>query len=229
MSENAVMPLDDYINACDVIREKTGESDLIKSGEMAEKINNVFESGKQAKNEAFWDAYQSQGNRRKYANAFFGSGWDDETYNPIYPIVTSYENANSGDNLFAWAYITDTKVDVIIDLPLSGVANGLFKECKNLVTIRNLDITNYYNYFTKWFLGCYMLQNLTLTGRIYNSGFDVSDCSYLTHDSLMGIINALENHSTASAPYTVTLGSKNLEKLTDAEIVQATEKGWTLL
>ena len=42
---NAVMPLTDYVAACDAVREKTGSADTIKSGEMAVKINDVFKAG----------------------------------------------------------------------------------------------------------------------------------------------------------------------------------------
>lgn len=41
MSKYAVMPLVDYVSACDVVREKTGTTDIIKSGELAEKINGI--------------------------------------------------------------------------------------------------------------------------------------------------------------------------------------------
>ena len=50
MSENklAIMPLEHYQNACDKIKEKTNTEDLIKSGELTEKIVRVFEVGKNA-------------------------------------------------------------------------------------------------------------------------------------------------------------------------------------
>ena len=42
---NAVMPLAHYKETCDVIRKKTGSTDTIKSGEMPDKINDVFRAG----------------------------------------------------------------------------------------------------------------------------------------------------------------------------------------
>ena len=41
----AVMPKDDYEHACDVLREYTGESELIKSGELEENIDKVYDAG----------------------------------------------------------------------------------------------------------------------------------------------------------------------------------------
>ncbi len=46
MSKNAVMPMEDYVAACDSIREKTKTTEAIKSGEIPEKINEVYETGK---------------------------------------------------------------------------------------------------------------------------------------------------------------------------------------
>lgn len=42
----AIMPLEDYKKTCDKIREKTNTEDLIKSGDLTEKIDEVFEVGK---------------------------------------------------------------------------------------------------------------------------------------------------------------------------------------
>ena len=47
----------------------------------------------------------------------------------------------------------------------------------------------------------------------------------LTHDSLMVVINGLQ---TVTSTQTLTLGSTNLAKLTEADKKIATDKGWTL-
>jgi len=97
--KQAIMPLTDYQNACDAIREKTGTNDLIKSGEMAEKImgisgggddgsyNEGFEDGKKAEHDRFWDEYQENGKRTNYDGAFFGVGWTEKTFKPKHDIV----------------------------------------------------------------------------------------------------------------------------------------------
>ena len=41
----AVMPKEDYEHACDVLREYTGESELIKSGELEKNIDKVYDVG----------------------------------------------------------------------------------------------------------------------------------------------------------------------------------------
>jgi hypothetical protein len=50
----------------------------------------------------------------------------------------------------------------------------------------------------------------------------------LTHDSLINILEHLKDYAGSGTTYTLTLGSTNLAKLTDAEKAIATQKGWTL-
>ena len=66
----------------------------------------------------------------------------------------------------------------------------------------------------------------TITGNPnFRAQLSLSDSTKLTHDSLMVVINGLQTVTTAK---TLTLGSTNLAKLTDAEKKVATDKGWTL-
>lgn len=64
MSEYAVMPLNDYVDACDSIRGKTQKTENIKSSELPNKINEVYETGKQV------------GHAEGY-NAGYNEGWDN--------------------------------------------------------------------------------------------------------------------------------------------------------
>jgi hypothetical protein len=74
------------------------------------------------------------------------------------------------------------------------------------------------------FLRCSSLT--TITGNPnFKVSFRLSDCTKLTHDSLMVIINGLQTVTTAQ---TLELGETNLAKLTDEEKKVATERGWTL-
>ena len=103
-----------------------------------------------------------------------------------------------------------------------------FCGCESLTTlnISNFDVSkltailSIYQIFTR----CYALTNLQAPQNI-NKNIDFSDCSLLTHDSLMDIIN---NLSTVTSTKTLTLGTTNLAKLTDAEKAIAINKGWTL-
>ena len=66
----------------------------------------------------------------------------------------------------------------------------------------------------------------TITGNPnFKTSFSLSDSTELTHDSIMVVINGLQ---TVTSTQTLTLGSTNLAKITDAEKKIATDKGWTL-
>ena len=100
---NAVMPLSDYKNTCDVIREKIGKTDKIKSGELADKVTEVYEAGKASGGgdsyyDAFWDTFQWNGNRKNYDYAFGGLGWRKDNFKPKYDIVPT-----SAVHMFAYA------------------------------------------------------------------------------------------------------------------------------
>lgn len=83
--------------------------------------------------------------------------------------------------------------------------------------------------FNKTFNEATALKNIVIEGTIGKNGFNVS-WSPLTHDSLMSIINALQDKTgDTSTSWAVTLGADNLAKLTDAEKAIATQRGWTLV
>ena len=53
----------------------------------------LFEAGKKAQYDAFWDRYQDYGDRRDYTMLFAGAGWTPETFKPKYKII-----AGNGSN-----------------------------------------------------------------------------------------------------------------------------------
>ena len=78
--------------------------------------------------------------------------------------------------------------------------------------------------FNRVFNGCYSLE--TITGNpVFNASLILSESPKLTHDSIMVVINGLQ---TVTTTQTLTLGSENLAKLTEADKKIATDKGWTL-
>lgn len=186
----------------------------------------AFNAGKKAERDSFWDIYQKSdngiiGGAADYSYRFYYLCWTDENYKPKYPIRINAEWRASA--VFTHSKITNTVVDIIAEAKVNF--NATFGNCLQLVTIPRLVVTKDC-YYTNTFLNCTALENLNIEGVIGGKGFDVSPCTKLTHDSLMTIINALENKT--SGTWTVTLGTANLAKLTDAEKAIATGKGWTL-
>ena len=78
-------------------------------------------------------------------------------------------------------------------------------------------------YTDSMFSSCPALEEV----HIHNLGenLSLSASPNITHDCLVELINNLQ---TVTSTKTLTLGSTNLAKLTDAEKQVATDKGWTL-
>lgn len=164
--------------------------------------------GKTDENNFFWDRYQHYGSRKSYSYAFFGTGWNDSTYNPQYKIYTEPE-ADRARYMFAWSGIVDTKVPIEINggITSSGspfVEECIFLGCKHLTTIRELYINDYKATYTRWFDGCVNLTKITIVGEIKNNGFDIHWSTKLTAESIYSIISAL---SSTTSGYSVILPS----------------------
>lgn len=210
-----------------------------------------YDFGKQEEYDLFWDAFQDYGNRTNYENAFIeGSGavsWiADKTYRPKYPLKPT--NASSMYYATRLQYDVLKEVDFsdctdfyrtfsysgmkqlgVIDMSKATRTTQAFSSCNGLHTIDEI-ISAQTTPYLQTFSGLKKLENLTITGVIGRNGFDVSESTLLTHDSLMSIIDALYKYSGSGETYTLTLGSTNLAKLSDAEKAIATQqKGWSLL
>lgn len=124
----------------------------------------------------------------------------------------------------------------------------MFAYCSSLT---NLDLSNFdvgkVSYVSYLFVSCRNLKNFksfenlgkgyTQKSNNYSSyALKVNDCSLLTHESLMSIINNLYDlnltYDVANGETLYTqsliLGSTNLAKLTAEEIAIATNKGWNV-
>ena len=104
----------------------------------------------------------------------------------------------------------------------------MFTSCTSLVSIPKLDATSLTNAQYMFGYDWISLEKFTDFGGLTNLKVNLilSNCSNLTHDSLMNVIN--EAGDVTSNPQTLKLGATNLEKLTDEEKAIATNKGWTL-
>ena len=195
----------------------------IKSGELADKVDKVYEAGRKDEQTEFWEEFQMGGKRTYYYR--FGTGttqeqfWTDKTYNPIYPLTIENGQELFGQNVA----LTDTKVPIVL---VGTQMNYAFGGATKLKTIRSLDITNVTSY-TSTFYACYALENINFVGTV-KVDLSFVHSKKLTHESLMSIINALYDFSsdTNGTAHTLKLGTENLAKLTQAEKDRITNKGW---
>lgn len=170
---------------------------------IAENEQRVYDAGKKAEYDAFWDAYQQNGTRIYYPYAFAYS-WNDAIYKPKYDITTTQ---NVGlQYLFAYSTVTDTIVT--IDASKATTSQHIFDSNRRLRTIRKL-IVSENNTFNTWFRYCEDLENLTIEGAIAQNGFDLQWSTKLNKASITSIINAL---STTTSGLTVTLSKTAVNK-----------------
>lgn len=119
-------------------------------------------------------------------------------------------------NLSSWNPVNITK------------ASSMFYGCSNLKTLifSGFDMSEATSLSSSslMFTKCTALENFEPPKNI-NRSLNFGDCTNLTHDSLMKIIN---NLATMSSTTTLYIGETNLAKLTNAERLIAINKGWTL-
>lgn len=105
----------------------------------------------------------------------------------------------------------------------------MFSGCSNLTSVALLNLSSATaSNLASMFSGCSALVDLNIEGDLGVSGLSLSASPLLSHDSLLGVLNALKDRTGESGTWKVTLGATNLAKLTAEEIAIAEGKGWTL-
>ena len=150
---------------------------------IADNTQKVYDAGKQAEYDAFWDTFQNNGARTSYSYTF--TSWRNDCYKPKYPITVR----GSAVQMFYYTQIKDTLVD--IDLTNCTGAYGLFYQAASLETIRKLIIPSTLNLGdTSVFKGCSSLKNINIEGTLCQS-INLQDCPMLTRASIENIISHL--------------------------------------
>ena len=226
-----------------------GASDGIEQGR-----KEGIDEGKQAEYDRFWDNYQDNGNREHYTYAFSGLGWKKEIFKPKYDIIPSIcgsmfyrtnmkidmvdlletqrivldlSKSTNVSNLCNNAYFTRF---VIVNTTSAPDLTAIFSSNIFLEEVLGLVLKDdgSQKFSTSSFQGCSKLKQMPVSGTIGQNGFNVQWSTELTHDSLMSIINALQDKTadTSGTIWVVTIGETNKAKLTDDELGIAYEKGW---
>ena len=103
--------------------------------------------------------------------------------------------------------------------------NQSFYDCRGLKTITiPLGIKEFGD---RAFGLCSALENVVFESGFNANGLDLSASTLYSVNTLVTMLNALANR-TGQVPYTLTLGSTNLAKLSNEQLAIATEKNWTL-
>ena len=218
-----------------------------KLTQIAENVPKVFAAGEKAEYDRFWDALQSDPN-----SAFMH--WPDEAFYPKNPIVPTtmqrmflesnivnlrqrlidcgvyLDTSNVKDFSYTFYTCYYLKELPVIDISKINNSTGLFGYCSSLKTIEKLILYSNHSLHNTCFVGVKNIENIVFEGRYPGSSINLQECTKLTHDSLMSLINVLEDFSTDTSGKvrTVTIGATNRAKLTAEEIAIAENKGWTV-
>lgn len=174
---------------------------------IAENEQKVYDAGKQAEYDAFWDKYQENGTRTDYQyGGFGGRGWNDESYKPKYtpkPVhaysmfqgcliteITNVDWTNTNSIEGCFAYSGKLKYIGAINANNLAYCNNAFRLCSKLETIELLKLNENTKINTQTFDSLPELQNVTIEGNISGS-ITLGQSTKLTKDSITSIINAL--------------------------------------
>lgn len=242
-----------FLNDCKAIlgRIKTGD---IRQEAYAEGV----EAGRKAEEDAFWEVFQDGGNRTDYQYAFYT--WSAAEYiRPKYKIVPTtingaasvfyrckklkkiepeyfdFSQKPTGDTTasgYSHTFNSCNSLEEIKDLGFIPQHSyySTFAYCGNLKTITRMAV-NEKTVYNAVFTQCKALENLTIDGTIGQNGFNVSDCTKLSPDSLRSIINALKDYSedTSGTEWLIRVGSDNLTKLEKEDLLaEVGRKGWNI-
>lgn len=208
--------------------------------------NDGYAAGEKAQYDAFWDAYQQNGNRTDYQMAFGGLGWTADIFKPKYTVIKPsicsnmfFGNTNVTDlrhlefdfsnmtkqNGANYMFYGCTNLEHIGVLDFSQIQHNessvasIFQGCTKLHTVDKVVFGENNKYLTSIFSGCNALKNLTVAGIIVASGMDLSASPYLTKESIESVINALSG-STSGLRITLSKTAKE---------AAFTEDEWTAL
>lgn len=210
-----------------------------------------YEAGRLKEWSDFWDSYQSNGARDNYGGAF-SKWWSDSIFRPKYDIV-----ATRMDVTFQYSGITNLKKILInqgvtldtsqnttllqafqgsrityvpeIDARKTTNTSYCFGSGPSVIEIDKFKVSST-TPFSNTFNRAEALEKLIIEGTIGQNGFNVQWSTKLTHESLMSILNALEDKTsdTSGTTWTITLGPENIAKLTKDEQDIASKKGWQI-
>lgn len=216
---------------------------------VAENQQKVFDAGKSAEWNAFWDSLQDNGSRTAYAYAFMR--WNKQCFKPKYNMTPSscnqmFQNAFVDEpvsliealgelvldtssstgftNMFGYSGVTE--VPIISTISASTIQQA-FDNAADLVTIEKLVLkADGSQTFTNTFRKCTKLSNIVIEGVIGNT-IDFSSCP-LSKDSFTSVINALSSSTTGK---TATFNQTAKEAAFTADewsALIATKPNWTI-
>lgn len=134
-----------------------------------------------------------------------------------------FSNAANLSYLFGNCLITEANINT----DNASTIQNLFSSCKNLHTVSEINaskVTSNMSQYSSPFYGCSALRNFEgFKGLKVNMYLD--NCVSLSYESLMNVINKLEDGVSGKTLY---LSQDCVNQLSDDDIAIATNKGWSI-
>ena len=195
---------------------------------IVENEQKVYEAGKQAQYDAFWDSYQDKGSRTNYQYGF--ASWRDDLLYPKYDIVlgsgyhgaymfydcrcedltqrfedcgVTFDTSKCGDMYQMFGAFRGKRVpriDCSSSMTYNRGAQYLFANVYNLETVDALVLQENTS-LTGTFNNCNTVKNITIEGVI-GQNLDMKTCTLLTKASIMSVVNHLSDNKSG---FTITL------------------------
>ncbi len=172
----------------DAIRDKTKGTDALTLDDMVTEIPKVYDAGKKAEYDAFWDPLQNEGAPTRYYWRFAYPNWNDDNYDPKYDIVGA-DASNALGNTFYTSGITDTKVAIDATRVPTGL-DATFYWARKMQRIRKLIITENTT-FKNAFTDCSALISIDEIEGTIGQNISFKDSTKLNKASIESVINAL--------------------------------------
>lgn len=236
------------------VRAKTGKTDTMTVDEIPAEVAAVYDKAI----DDMWEMIQAHGTRTDWRWAFNQMSFKKALFKPKYNIAPvgdcAYMFYTTNKNSREFIDLIDVEKNCGITFDFSKVTRleSTFQEAAitgiNILDVRkstrnygmlwnskvariNKLIVDENTSFDKNMFYVFDLQICNFEGVIAKNGLDLRRCENINHDSLMSVINCLKDYSTdtSGTVWKVTLGEKNLAKLTAEEKAIATGKGWILV
>lgn len=212
----------------DAIRDKTGETEALTLDGMAENVSNVYEAGKKAEYNEFWDNFNTGNGSTQWDYRYAGTGWCKANFKPTEDIVCSVRTfARHGWNRSELYDLAEHLDNLGVKITKLTSARETFIYCTTFSRLPELDAsscTYFYDTFygmtrlvtidkfivntdkaTYWdgalFDNCTRLANINMEGSIIGKSIDFSVCP-LSVASMKSIISCLKDFSGTDSEFT---------------------------
>lgn len=208
--EYVIAPKEDCVSAYDVIRERTNSTELIKSKELASKIEAVYQKGyEQGKSET----------DDNISNMYNESTQITFQNNPTVEHIELDMRTKTSMAGFAW---NCQSLETVKLKNTNKVTDWIyaFRGCPNLTSIEMLDFSSATSINTLAFVEIPKVSNFKVVPETIKASINIQ-AGALTHESKQSIVDGLAYVSSAK---TLTIHGE----LTDEQKAAINEKGWTL-